>query len=444
MISSLILIAGDKLMADVYQQKLLHQNSIELEFAQSEDEILEKVDLLEPDLVLLSTQIEDGDGFTLCKKIRNISYISRPVIVMISDKTEEESQQRIQGLMAGADDYINSSISDEELSARIFAHLRRHIEEVSDQITKLPGSNLVNSLLKRKINLNVPWSLMLVSLENFKSYDDSYGNLAGTQLLRAFIAIVNSLMEKSDLFGQMSHLDFAIITKPHKAELMAEKICKTIDQVIPKFYSLHEAQRGYTIITDDEHTSLKIPLVSTSIGMVSNTYRYFDNYKTALSIAADMKELAKYQVGSGWLLDRPLLSGEEAVVIKNSRPYILVIEPDAALAYLLTTTLEIEGYAVDATSNKEDAISLIDEYNPDVVLIDAVIQGNDGWEICHYIRSKKELKNTKIIMATVLHDKEKAFSLGADIYIPKPYELLSLHKWIHRFIHDRTYSKIYY
>lgn len=436
MYSSLILIVNDPKNIEVCKNKLHQDSTFKIETTQTEDETLESVKLLEPDIILLSTNFNEFDGYSLCKKIREIIFITRPVIVMISNKENEDTSERIEGLRVGADDYLHLSLSEEEFSVRIYAHLRRHIEALSDQTTRLPNSNIINTNLKRKINLKTPWALMLISLNNFQPYNDTYGYLAGSQLLKAFVAITKANMQVGDIIGHISSEEFAIICNPMNAELIAERICRTFDKIVPKFYAPFEAERGFTIITDEERASRKVPLVSVSIGIVSNSYRHLDNYKTAISIANNMKELAKHQIGSGWLLDRPLLSGDEYSVPYKDKPYILVVEPDAALAYLLTTTLEMEGYFVDATSNKEEAINFIKNQHPNLVLIDAVIPGDDGWEICTYIRENETLKNTKIIMATVLHDKEKAFMAGADIYIPKPYELWALHKWINKLISD--------
>lgn len=436
---SLVLIAGEADFTEVLKTLLQKEVSVIIEYAKTEDEVIEKVNQLEPDLILLQTKYNDTDGFEICKKIRLSTYITRPNIIMISKNDTETSTSKIDGLLSGADDYLSLSLSDEELSVRIYAHIRRHIEALSDQTTKLPGFNLIHTSLKRSLNLKAQCAFMSIGLNNFETYNDTYGHFAGSQLLKAFIAIVKANIQTEEIFGQIGTKDFSIIASHYRAEVLADIICKTFDQIVPKFYAPFEAKRGFTIITDEERASIKVPLVSVSIGIVSNAYRFIDNYKTAISIANDMKELVKYQIGSGWILDRPLLALEEKMEVKNRTKVILVIEFDAALAYLLTTTLEMQGYMVEATNNREDAIKFLDNNKPDLVLMDAAILGEDGWVICDYIRENKELVKTKIIMATVLHDKEKAFLAGADLYIPKPYDILALHKWINKLINDSTF-----
>ena len=438
MFSTLLLIISDNETAEICKNKLQHDPLLEIYTAKSKEEAVEKVELFEPDLILLSSKIEQTDSYELCRNLRQIDCLTRPVITMFSDKTED-SAERIKGFMAGADDYLDTLLSDEEFSVRIYAHIRRHIEELSDQTTKLPGATLINTNIKRRINLDIPWALMLMNLSNIAPYNDTYGFLAGNQLMKAFMAIVRANIDKKDFFGHFGNEDFVILTTPLKVEIIAENLSRTVDQIVPKFYAPFEAERGYTIVADEGKASRKVPLVSVNSGIVANTYRHFDNYKTALSIAENMKNLAKYQLGSGWLLDRPLIPGDEHMEMSKKQNYVLVIESDAALAYLLTTTLEMQGYHVDATSNKEEAMTMISSSQPDIVLIDAVLPGDDGWDICSYIKTNESFINTKIIMATVHHDKEKAFEAGADLYIPKPYDLKSLHNWISRLIKNRYY-----
>lgn len=435
MFSTLMLIIDEKESAEKLKNSLQHDPSVTILTSEEPEETISIVESFEPDLILLSTSFNELDGYDLCRRLREISNLTRPVIVLLSDD-KEEPHLRIKGFMLGADDNLSKNLSPEEFSIRLYAHIRRHIEELSDHNTKLPGATLINTNLKRRINSDEPWALLILNLSHLKPYNDTYGCLAGNQLIKAFVAIVKANTEQDDFFGHIGNEDFALITKPLIVEPMAESICKTIDQIVPRFYAPFEAERGFTIVSDEGKASRRVPLVSVHIGIITSLNRTIDNYQTAMSIANGLKDLARQQLGSGWLLDRPLIKGTEHIKQARDKKYIVVVESDAALAYLLTTTLEMQGYAVDASTSKDEAIKLIDNKQPDLVLIDAVIPGDDGWGICNYIKSNNLLTATKIIMATILHDKEKAFSAGADVYIPKPYDLMSLHKWINKLVSD--------
>lgn len=427
---------NNKHRAVKYKKLLQRDTPIKVILAENKDEALANVELYEPDLIIISTEFEDFDGYNLCKDIRKVNTITRPVIVLLSDK-DEGSSARILGFSSGADDFLNTMIDDEEFSVRMFAHIRRHIEELSDQSSKLPGSTLINTNIKRRINLKKPWALMSITLGNLKAYKETYGVVAANQIVKAFIAILKANITPEDFIGHAGNEDFAVLTSPVNVEIIANNICKTFDTIAPKFYAPFEAERGFSIITDIDNASRKVSLVAIHTGIVSSETRTIENYQSAMSFANSMKDLLRKQLGSRWLLDRPMISGCDAKQEKKEKHYVLVVESDAALAYLLTTTLEMQGFTSDATCNKDEAIQLIDDYKPDLVLIDAVLPGDDGWAICEYIKTNASLAQTKIIMATVHHDKDKAFLAGADLYIPKPYEIISLHKWIDRLIRDR-------
>lgn len=436
MYSQMVLIVCEQPRAEVFKERLLEDPSIIIETAYTEDDMFEKIDTLCPDLIILADELDNTNGFKLCEKIRSMFFLVRPVIVMASSYRTEDSSNSIKALMAGSDDFITSQMMETEFTIRIHAHLRRHFEALCIPSTKLPGQYLFYNNLKRRINQENPWSLLFINLNDFKPYSEIYGDLAANQLVKTLVAILKSSLLLEDFIGQLSTEEFAILTEPIKAEMMADHICKTFDKIVPRFYAPIEAERGFSIVTDEQKASRKVALVSLSIGIVSNTYRHFDNYKTALSIAGGLRDLAKYQIASGWLVDRPLLSGDEYYEKNKIKPCILVVESDAALAYLLKTTLEMEGYYAEAYSNRNEAIDFISENHPALVLVDTTEAGSDGWSICDYLKDKKTGYKTKIVMVTALHDREKAFSYGADLYIHKPYELVALHKWINKLIND--------
>ncbi len=116
-------------------------------------------------------------------------------------------------------------------------------------------------------------------------------------------------------------------------------------------------------------------------------------------------------------------------VAKNLKPTILIVEDDEAIITLLTYTLEKEGYTTIITKDGEEAIALIDEYKPDLVLLDWMIPGKNGIQICSYIRSKIEVKKTPIIMIsarTEEEDRVEGLERGADDYIVKPFSAKEL------------------
>jgi len=129
--------------------------------------------------------------------------------------------------------------------------------------------------------------------------------------------------------------------------------------------------------------------------------------------------------------DRPKLSGGD--VVKQVQNKILIVEKDAALAYLLSTTLEMQGYKVETVNNIGEIIKNIEKNKINLVVLDIPQENSDKeLEICKVIKQK--YTNIKVIVSTVNRNKEKILDSGADLYIPKPYELTTLFNWIDRFL----------
>jgi two-component system phosphate regulon response regulator PhoB len=114
-----------------------------------------------------------------------------------------------------------------------------------------------------------------------------------------------------------------------------------------------------------------------------------------------------------------------------TRKKLLLVEDDKALADLLIWHFEREEYAVHRTGDGEEALLLAEEEHPDVVILDWMIEGVSGLEVCRRLRRKERTANVPIIMLTARgeeSDRIRGLDTGADDYVTKPFsprELLS-------------------
>lgn len=105
---------------------------------------------------------------------------------------------------------------------------------------------------------------------------------------------------------------------------------------------------------------------------------------------------------------------------------ILIVEDDEALIGILVTYLEREGFDVYTATRGPEALRLAYERHPELVLLDVMMPGMDGWQICERLR---QLSDVPIIMLTAKASKSdvlKGFQLGTDDYITKPFALEEL------------------
>lgn len=101
---------------------------------------------------------------------------------------------------------------------------------------------------------------------------------------------------------------------------------------------------------------------------------------------------------------------------------ILVVDDDSNINELLRLYLEKEGFSVAQSYDGNEAIKKFDEFNPDLVLLDIMLPGMDGWQFCREIRKKS---NVPVIMVTAkgeTFDKVLGLELGADDYVVKPFD----------------------
>ncbi len=110
-------------------------------------------------------------------------------------------------------------------------------------------------------------------------------------------------------------------------------------------------------------------------------------------------------------------------------PYILVVEDEDALATLLKYNLDKEGHRVVVAADGEEALMIIDERQPDLVVLDWMLPKVSGIEVCRRLRAKAETKNLPVIMLTARgeeSDRVRGLDTGADDYIVKPFSMSEL------------------
>ena len=117
-------------------------------------------------------------------------------------------------------------------------------------------------------------------------------------------------------------------------------------------------------------------------------------------------------------------------------PPILVVDDNLDNAEIIRSYLEIRGYPITVATNGEEALALFETVRPALVLLDVMMPGRDGWEVCRIMKAHPELgKTVRIIMVTALNeleDKREALQTGADDYVAKPFDLATLAATVQR------------
>ena len=117
-------------------------------------------------------------------------------------------------------------------------------------------------------------------------------------------------------------------------------------------------------------------------------------------------------------------------------PTVLVVDDNHDNADIVRQYLEAKGYPVSVAHSGEEALSLFESVRPSIVLLDVMMPGRDGWEVCRVIKQHPTLgRAVRVIMVTALdefQDKREALQLGADDYVEKPFDLPTLAATVER------------
>ena len=423
MLSQVLIIDKRKELSTKYKRCLEDEQTF-VTVARTLKDAIGFIRTIEPDLIIVSDSIEE-ELTLFCKKIRTLTYNTRPTIIALSKSAD--FNDRISVLSCGADDFLSEPVNIEEFKVRIKAHLRRDIELNLDSVTQIPNKKYVQKALRRLLNSDNKQAVLLIGVENLENYKSIYSDIAGDKLLQTLAAITKSALDSNDFLGQLNEKNFVIITNPYSAEKMAAFLTFAFDTVAPKFYSEQDAKRGYTLMKGDREAGMRANLVSILIGGILDNYDLIPSEEVLLEKLFAIKKIAKIPNGSNYAIDRIKLAGEDSIITPKANHKIYIQEPDEALTLLLKTTLELQGYEI------QENLDIEDDEQPAVIILDSA-EDLSGLDICVDLKHRLNFVNTKIIVTSTTREKSAILSAGADLYLPKPYEISDLIHWIEKLI----------
>ncbi len=115
--------------------------------------------------------------------------------------------------------------------------------------------------------------------------------------------------------------------------------------------------------------------------------------------------------------------------MSGQKPCVLLVEDEPAQREILRYNLTSEGYEVMMAANGDDALILVDEVMPDLILLDWMLPGVSGIEICRQVKARKETRAIPVIMLSARSeevDRVRGLETGADDYMVKPFSVSEL------------------
>jgi len=104
---------------------------------------------------------------------------------------------------------------------------------------------------------------------------------------------------------------------------------------------------------------------------------------------------------------------------------VLVVDDEEHVVAALKAHLQVEGYIVIPAYSGEEALELTEKEKPDIIVLDVMMPGMDGWQVLQRLRSQPETEETPVVMLTALtqdKDIERGWELGAHAYLTKPFD----------------------
>ncbi|MFH1459557.1 MAG: response regulator [Candidatus Omnitrophota bacterium] len=267
---------------------------------------LEKVHKNSPDLVILDYKMPKMNGHEVCQILKKDILLRHMPIIMLTGKGE--TQDKIKGINAGADDYLVKPFDPQELVARIKMIVRRSTRDLdANPLSRLPGNVTIMSELEAVINSGKNFAVCYLDLDKFKAFNDTYGFEHGDEVIREtariILSVVQEIGDKEDFVGHIGGDDYVILTTIEKAEEICIRIIREFDEVAPSFYNQLDRQRGFILAQDRQGNAMQIPLISVSIGIVTNENRHISHVAEIGEIGAELKKAAKANSGSNFVKD---------------------------------------------------------------------------------------------------------------------------------------------
>ena len=247
------------------------------------------------------------NGIDICKYIRSNFNLRHLSIILVMDK--KEPMDKIKGIYAGADDYVEKPLEPGEFLARVKASLVRITRDLdANPLTKLPGNISLLKELETRIKSKTLFAVGYLDLNKFKEFNDRYGFELGDKVICQTAQIIIKNLERTgtanDFLGHIGGDDFIFVTSPDRAEEISRGIVDDFDKSIPSFYNEEDRARGYIITKTRTGEISEIPILSVSIAIITNENRKISHVGEISQIAAELKKFAKTIGGSVYVKDR--------------------------------------------------------------------------------------------------------------------------------------------
>jgi GGDEF domain-containing protein len=254
----------------------------------------------------------DGNGardeaIGLVKRLKSDAFTA---IVPVTTLAPDHHSDQVQAWFgAGADEVVTGLFTPAEQRARLDAMLVRTERDVSvHPSTRLPGTTEIEREIRRRLESDQDFAVCYADLDHFKEFNDRYSYYDGDRVIyllsRILHDVVRGLLGPRGFVGHIGGDDFIFVIPAGEISPVCGEILDVFDTLIPLQYNDQDRRAGYFFGKDRRGQLHRVPLMTLSIGIVTNRHRRFAHPAQVSELATEMKSYAKTLPGSVFVVDR--------------------------------------------------------------------------------------------------------------------------------------------
>jgi GGDEF domain-containing protein len=259
-----------------------------------------------PRMVVFDARSAAEPTLAACSRLKKDSYTGVVPSAVLTPAGDDNLRAAFD---AGADEVLPDTMSEGELERRVVSLLARSDRDLGvHPSTRLPGAGRIEAEIMRRIGLPDLFAVCYADLDHFKEYNDRYSYNEGDRVIRILAMllhdVVKGLCGERGFVGHIGGDDFIFIIPYDAIAEICGEITSTFDLLVPYQYSEVDRRAGYFFGKDRRGVLDRVPLMTLSIGVVTNAQRTFKEPRVVSRLATEMKTYAKTLSGSVYSIDR--------------------------------------------------------------------------------------------------------------------------------------------
>ena len=260
-----------------------------------------------PCLLFIDADRMGAPGLELVRELKSDPFTAIiPALILASSHVPEN----VQGwFAAGADEILTGVFPLAEQQARLDLLLIRTQRDVSvHPSTRMPGTTEIERAIRRGLEGKQEFAVCYADLDHFKEFNDRYSYYDGDRVIyilsRVLHDVVKGLLGPKGFVGHIGGDDFIFIIPAADISAVCGEILSVFDTLIPFQYNEQDRRAGYFFGKDRRGQLHRVPLMTLSVGIVTNRHRTFAHPAEVSELATEMKSYAKTLPGSVYVVDR--------------------------------------------------------------------------------------------------------------------------------------------